>query len=102
MNEYDQRQYNLMYKCLKGFEVGNVNLRVLISSLRGLINILQEPEDEWKTSFLCEWWTLEEIYSLALDKEQNQLSETDRNSVYEAIDNMKKLILHELSTEQDI
>ncbi len=92
MNEYDQRQYNLMYECLKGFEVGNVNLRVLISSLRGLINVLQEPEDEWKTSFLCEWWTLEEIYSLALDKEQNQLSETDRNSVYEAIDNMKKLL----------
>ena len=57
-----------MYECLKGFEVGNVNLRVLISSLRGLINVLQEPEDEWKTSFLCEWWTLEEIYSLELQK----------------------------------
>ena len=92
MNEYDQRQYDLMKKCLEGFEVENINFQVLINSLRGLINSLQEPDKKWKASFMHEWWTLEEIYSIALDREQTHLSEEDQNSVYEAIANMKKLL----------
>ncbi len=102
MNEYNQRQYNLMKKCLEGFEIGNINLRVLINSLRSLINVLQEPDNEWKDSFMLEWWTLEEIYSVALYKEQNHLSEADQNSVYKAVDNMKQLLSVKSSCLEDI
>ena len=51
MNEYDQRQYHRMKLFVDRFEAGNLNLRVLIDSLRELLNVLEEPEDEWKTSF---------------------------------------------------
>lgn len=92
MNEFDQRQYRLIKRSIEGFEAGNLNLRVLIDSLRSLVNILKEPEDEWKNLFNQEWWTLEEIYSIASDKEQTHLSANESNEVCDAIDNMKKLI----------
>ena len=92
MNKYDRRQYDLMRKCLDGFEIGNINLRVLINSLRSLTNTLQEPNSEWKRKFMKEWWTLEEIYSIASSREQNYLSKADTNDVYDAIDNMRLLI----------
>jgi hypothetical protein len=97
MNEYDQRQYQLMQECLKGFGTGNLNLRVLIDSLRGLINFLQEPKEEWKSSFNKEWFNLEEIYSIASDRDEVHLSQEDQNLVYETIDQMKKLLLEVIS-----
>lgn len=92
MNEYDQRQYQLMKQFLTGFKAGNLNIRVLIDSLTGLINALQESKDEWKASFNKEWWTLEEIYAVASDRGQTHLSQAEQNLVDEAIDNMKKLL----------
>ena len=92
MNEYDQRQYNLMKKCLEGFEIGNANLRALINPLRSLINALQEPDNKRKIKIMHECWTLEEIYSIASDQEQNYLSKADSNAVYEATDKMKQLL----------
>ena len=98
MNEYDRRQYNLMKKCLHGFEIGNVDIRVLINSLRSLTNALQNPNGEWKRKFMHEWWTLEEIYSIASSREQSYLSKADSNDIYEAIDKMKQL-LNELTQQ---
>ena len=92
MNEFDQRQYELMRKCLRGFEIGNVDLRALINSLRSLTNALQTPNEEWKKKFMQEWWTLEEIYSIASSREQNYLSKADSNDVYNAVDNMEQLL----------
>ena len=92
MNEYDQRQYRRMKLFVDRFEAGNLNLRVLIDSLRGLLNVLEKPEDEWKTSFKREWWTLEVIYAIAADRGETHLSQVDENKVYEAVGNMKTLI----------
>jgi hypothetical protein len=92
MNEHDQRQYLLMKQCIRGFEIGSLNLRVIIDSLKGLLNALQEPTLEWKDSFNREWWTLEEIYAFASDQEQEFLSQEDQDAVYKAIDNMKNLL----------
>jgi hypothetical protein len=92
MNEHDQRQYQLMKQCIKGFEVGNLNLRVVIDSLKGLLNALEETSSAWKHSFNVEWWTLEEIYALASDREQEFLSQEDQEDVYKALENMKNLL----------
>jgi hypothetical protein len=100
MNEYDQRQYQLMQRCLEGFGNGNLNLRVLIDSLKSLINFLQEPKEEWKSSFNREWFNLEEIYSIASDCDRTYLSQEDQNSVYETVGQMKKL-LQEVIRKQD-
>jgi hypothetical protein len=92
MSEYDQRQYQLMRQCIEDFEIGNVNFRVLIDSLKGLLNVLQEVEEEWKASFRSAWWTLEEVYAVALDREQNCLSNEDEKLIYEAINEIKQLL----------
>lgn len=92
MSEHDQRQYILMKQCIQGFESGNVNLRVLISSLKGLLDVLQSVRQEWKDAFSGEWWTLEEVYSFASDQEKAYLSQEDQKLVYEAIENMKQLL----------
>jgi hypothetical protein len=92
MNEYDQRQYNLMKRCLEGFENSNLNLRVLIDSLRGLLNVLQEVDAEWVASFRREWWTLEQIYAVASDRGQFELSQADQDSVNKTIGEMKQLL----------
>jgi hypothetical protein len=92
MSEYDLRQYKLMQQCIEGFEIGNLNLRVLIDSLRNLLNVLQEARKEWKTSFKSEWWVLEEVYAVASDREQTYLSQEEQTWVYEAIDRMKQLL----------
>jgi hypothetical protein len=92
VDEYDQRQYYLMRQFIKDFETGNLNLRVLIDSLRGLMNCLQTPDNQWKTLFKQEWWTLEEIYSIALDKGQSYLATEVENNIYAAIENMKELL----------
>jgi hypothetical protein len=92
MSEYDQRQYRLMKQCIEGFENGNLNLRVLINSLRSLLDVLQEARQEWKTSFRSEWWILEEVYAVASDRGQTHLDQEGQNLVYEAIDKMKQLL----------
>ena len=92
MNEFDQRQYDLMRKCLNGFEIGNLNIRVLINSLRSLTDTLEAPNEEWKEKFMREWWTLEEIYSIASSREQDYLSKEDSDDIYNAVDNMKQLL----------
>lgn len=92
MNEFDQRQYELMRKCISGFEIGNLDIRVLINSLRSLTNSLQAPNNEWKNKFLQEWWILEEIYSIASSKEQDYLSKEDSDDIIDAVNNMKQLL----------
>ncbi|HEY9630266.1 MAG TPA: hypothetical protein V6C84_23480 [Coleofasciculaceae cyanobacterium] len=92
MSKYDQRQYQLMKLCIEGFEIGNVNLRVLISSLEGLLDVLQEASEEWKASFRSAWWTLEEVYAVASDRGQNYLSSEEQVLVYEAINEIKQLL----------
>jgi hypothetical protein len=101
MSEHDQRQYQLMTQCIKGFEISNLDLRVLISSLKGLVDTLQEAEEEWKSSFRSEWWTLEEVYAVASDQGRNHLKEQERELVYEAIDEIKQLLQQVVNDELD-
>ncbi|WP_017327100.1 hypothetical protein [Synechococcus sp. PCC 7336] len=92
MNQYDQRQYILMRQCLEGFESGNVKINVLINSLRGLIDVLEEPEKEWKTSFSRAWWVLEEIYSITSARGETHFSEANQKEIWQAVDQMKNML----------
>lgn len=81
-----------MQKCINGFEIGNLDIRVLINSLRSLTNALEAPNEEWRNKFMQEWWTLEEIYSIASGREQDYLSKEDSDDIIDAIGNMKQLL----------
>jgi hypothetical protein len=68
MTPYDRRQYELMLDRLKGFAFGAVGLPKLIEDLRSLADALEKPAPAWKEDFLSEWWTLEQVYAVALDR----------------------------------
>jgi hypothetical protein len=92
MSNYDQRQYILMKQFLEGFEAGNIKIIVLINSLRGLVNALEETDNDWKKSFNRKWWVLEEIYSIASDRGETHFSAENSKEILEAVHQMKRMV----------
>jgi hypothetical protein len=90
--DYNQRQYQLMKQFITDFEAGTLNIRALIDSLNALLNVLQGASQEWKSSFNAEWWTLEEVYAVALDRGKTRFSQEDEDLIFEAITNMRRLL----------
>ncbi len=83
--EYDQRQYVLMRRALAAFERDESNLGQLISTLKSLLCVLRSAQESWKEEFEGEWWTLEQVYSVALDRGQDPMSGENGAMVREAI-----------------
>jgi hypothetical protein len=92
MHAHDREQYQLMEAYLVKFESGKSGLHELIENLYGVINGLQATEQEWKDAFQSEWWNLEQVYAVAVDREQKVLDTESQNLVYETIKNMKSLL----------
>jgi hypothetical protein len=95
MHVNDKNQYQLIKKYIEEFEEGKLRLDELIKNLEEIIESLkttEQAEQEWKDLFNNEWWTLEQVYAVALYREEKILDTESHNSVYEAIDNMKSLL----------
>ncbi len=90
--EQDQKQYQLMANYLHQFKKGQLQLDRLINVLEALLEALQMPDEKWKENFRSEWWTLEQVYAVALDREQTTLSPEDHNLVIETIENIELLL----------
>jgi hypothetical protein len=90
--DYNQRQYHLMEEYLHHFEQGELALHHLIKSLEGLLEALQNPDLTWKETFRSEWWTLEQVYAVACDRKEPNLSPESETLINEAISNMKSLL----------
>jgi hypothetical protein len=90
--EHDQRQFEQMITQIARYEDGATNLASLIAALDALLEALEGVEDEWKSAFRAEWWTLEQVYAVALDQGQMDLPLESRRFVSEAIENMKHLL----------
>ncbi|WP_353928954.1 hypothetical protein WJM97_11500 [Okeanomitos corallinicola TIOX110] len=74
------------------FEEGKLGLDQLINALYGLLKSLQTTEEEWIDKFQSEWWTLEQVYAVALDRKETTLNSDSQNLVYETLENMKTLL----------
>lgn len=81
-----------MEEYLQQFEQGELALHHLIKSLEGLLDVLQNPDLTWKDNFRSEWWTLEEIYAVACDRKEPNLSPESETLINEAVENMKSLL----------
>jgi hypothetical protein len=92
VSEYDERQLSLMRGFIASYENDNLNLLVLINSLRGLLDVLEVISLNWKNKFKTEWWTLEQVYAICLSQERKSLNEEEIVLIQEAICNMKKLL----------
>ncbi len=68
--QYDRRQYELMLDRLRAFARGAMSLRKLVEDLRSLADALERPAPVWKEDFLSDWWTLEQVYAAAIDRDE--------------------------------
>ena len=73
MKDSDDRQYQLINSYIKEFEEGKLNLRSLIQTLSGLLESLTTTDPKWKDAFQSEWWTLEQVYAVAIDRGEAKL-----------------------------
>ncbi len=63
MTEYDRRQYRLM---LENITEPIMNMRALLNALnrlQALVSVLEQKEQSWLSSFMEQWWLLEELYA---------------------------------------
>jgi hypothetical protein len=88
----DQKQYRLMSEFLNDFKQGNLQLSSLIDILDALLEALQDFDERWKENFRSEWWTLEQVYAVARDRNSNSVLEENKNLIDESIENMGALL----------
>ncbi|WP_347017215.1 hypothetical protein H2788_06275 [Acinetobacter seifertii] len=72
-NEHNERQYNLMLDMIFEFKKEKIGIKQLILSLKSLCNALESVPESWKNSFNEEWFILETVYALALDRQEESL-----------------------------
>ena len=95
-SEYDQRQYQLMAKSVQQFKEGELDIYNLISIIEALLDVLQMADEKWKDDVRNEWWTLEQVYAVAVHKGQTTLSPEDIDLVLEAVENIDTLVIPQL------
>ena len=95
--EYDRRQYDLMLDRLRAFTRGAVSLRKLIEDLRSLAEALEDPPLGWKEDFLSDWWTLEQVYAVAVDRDElDNLSAESQVLIDGAVAALKRVVVEAL------
>ncbi|ENU43382.1 hypothetical protein [Acinetobacter seifertii] len=72
-NEHNERQYNLMLEIISDFKKEKIGIKQLILSLKSLFNALESIPETWRNSFNEEWFTIETIYALALERQEESL-----------------------------
>jgi hypothetical protein len=92
MNDYNQRQLANMLNQLAAFEDRSIDLAGLISSLESLLNALENMPEPWMEQIRRRWGVLEEVYSIAVVREQPIESTENRVLVDQAIKEIKGLI----------
>src|ERR1035438_5519099 len=91
-HDYDLRQLALLEAQLSQFESGQIQLAYLIRGLDALLNCLRTVDQGWKGTFKSEWWTLEQVYAVALDRKTNPLSPENLPMVNGAVQALKRLV----------
>ena len=92
MTDYDERQISLMINRIRRFQNKEIHLGVLINDLEALLNALESVSVDWKSAFHEEWWDLEQVYAISLDREDESFLIENEESISSSLDKMKKLI----------
>lgn len=98
MRDFDKRQLTLMIQKINDYRNGKIYLAWLISDIESLINILEDPNEDWKAGLRTSWLALEEVYALALDDEKKHLDQEDLIIIDEALHKLETLIGDKLKT----
>lgn len=90
MEEFDDRQLNVMIQKIHSFNERHLHLADLIYDLEALLNLLTFEDDHWKDTFRSYWWDLEQVYAAALEKEKSDFDSEDEKIISKAIGDLKK------------
>lgn len=90
LSDYDVRQLSLMKDIIVSYESNKISLASLIDRLRGLLDCLQSVDESWIQSFHDSWFTLEQVYAVALD--QGDTLDNYSEYIDESISNLKILL----------
>ena len=91
--DYDLRQIALMESRILQFGAGNLSRSRLIDDLDSLLSCLRIIDQNWKDLFKSEWWTLEQIHAVALDRKEASLPPDSQKLLAESLGNLRELIL---------
>jgi len=80
------------------YKNGKSYLSWLINDVESLINILEDPNEDWKADLRTSWFDLEQVYAYALYKEKKQLDEKDVKIINDALHKLETLIEDKLKT----
>ena len=97
MKDYNSRQYFLMLESVKNIPQTVNQLGQIVNTLESLIELLEEPDLDWKQNFRSEWWLLEEIYAYKLSNSERQFTKQEEKWISDAIANLTKLIYDKIS-----
>lgn len=87
----DEQLRGVARSALGEYRVGRISLRKLIDELDLVWSRLERSE--WSDEFRGHWWTLEQVYSVALDRgEIDSLSSEYLSAIGEATDALEGLL----------
>jgi hypothetical protein len=92
----DPDRLHLMLNVVRAFERGELQIQDLVDGLRATELELTTPSREWRDSFFEHWAGLEEVYSVLLDRQMEELGEIEAELVRQDILALKHLIEMEL------
>ena len=78
-----------------------IDLPSLVSGLEALLASLEAADQAWVDRFRNEWWTLEQVYAVALDRGQTELSAEEASEIAKTIAKMKPLLADRVAVHAD-
>lgn len=95
LNQFDIHQVTLIKERILSFQKCNPDLKELLSltrSLEELLISLKNVNKQLKENLITEWWELELISSVMMDREVDIISEESKQTVFVALENMLNMI----------
>jgi hypothetical protein len=92
VNDYDRRQLALMGSQLESYREGQLDLAALIQRLEGLLNALEAVDPAWKEAFHEEWFTLEQVFAVSLDRPGKNVIGDSKKILEEALGKLSDLV----------
>lgn len=88
-----------MLKSIGEYEDSVIDLNQLINDLYNTLENLTSTPTEWEEEFRSEWWTLEQVYAVALDRQDFNFSVETENMIMDSVNRMKSLLNERSSGE---
>jgi hypothetical protein len=87
----DRHLRDLIAQKMASFRAGEASLRELVDYLNSVWNDI--PPSEWRDVFRGHWWTLEQVYAVAVDRDELYALPSDAASdIRDALEGIESLL----------